>query len=101
MESTTVWVVTIAAIALLFVFDFYVVVRNPHEPSFKESVRWTIFYVSLAALFGVSMFAWKSAQAGTEFFAGYITEWSLSVDNLFVFLVIFGAFAERSLRRAR
>ena len=93
MESTAVWVITVVAIAALFFFDFYVVVRNPHEPSFRESTRWTIFYISLAVLFGLSLWAWSSAQKATEFFAGYVTEWSLSVDNLFVFLVILSRFA--------
>ena len=96
-----VWVITVAAIVALFVFDFYVVVRNPHEPSFRESSRWTIFYISLAVIFGLSMIAWNSAQKATEFFAGYITEWSLSVDNLFVFLVILSRFAVPALYRQR
>jgi len=97
----TVWVITVAAIVALFVFDFYVVVRNPHEPTFRESSRWTIFYISLAVIFGLSMIAWNSAQKATEFFAGYITEWSLSVDNLFVFLVILSRFAVPALYRQR
>ncbi|MGC4173916.1 TerC family protein [Demequina sp.] len=101
MESTAVWVITVAAIVGLFVFDFYVVVRNPHEPTFRESTRWTLFYISLAVLFGLSMIAWNSAQKATEFFAGYITEWSLSVDNLFVFLVILTRFAVPTLYRQR
>jgi len=96
-----VWVITVAAIVALFVFDFYVVVRNPHEPTFRESSRWTIFYISLAVVFGASMIAWNSAQKATEFFAGYITEWSLSVDNLFVFLVILTRFAVPALYRQR
>jgi tellurite resistance protein TerC len=101
VESTAVWVITVAAIVALFVFDYYLVVRSPHEPSFRESTRWTIFYVSLAGLFGLSMIAWNSAQKATEFFAGYITEWSLSVDNLFVFLVILTRFAVPALYRQR
>lgn len=101
MESTTVWVITVLGVVGLFVFDYYLVVRNPHEPSFRESTRWTIFYISLAALFGLSMIAWNSAQKATEFFAGYITEWSLSVDNLFVFLVILTRFAVPALYRQR
>jgi tellurite resistance protein TerC len=101
VESATVWAVTIAAIVGLFVFDFYVVVRHPHEPGFRESSRWTVFYVSLAALFGFGLWAFASAQKATEFFAGYITEWSLSVDNLFVFLVILTRFAVPALYRQR
>lgn len=101
MESTTVWVITAVAIIGLFVFDFYVVVRNPHEPSFRESSRWTAFYISLAVAFGLGLWAFSSAQKATEFFAGYITEWSLSVDNLFVFLVILSRFAVPALYRQR
>lgn len=95
------WAITIAAIVGLFVFDFFIVVRKPHEPSFRESVRWTLFYISLASVFGLSMILWNSAQKATEFFAGYITEWSLSVDNLFVFLVILTRFAVPTQYRQR
>lgn len=95
------WIITIVGIVGLFVFDFYYVVRKPHEPSFRESTRWTIFYISLATIFGLSLWWWNSAQKATEFFAGYITEWSLSVDNLFVFLVILTRFAVPALYRQR
>ncbi|WP_062464772.1 TerC/Alx family metal homeostasis membrane protein [Demequina soli] len=92
MESGLVWAVTIIGVIAIIAFDFYVVVRRPHQPTFRESVTWTLFYVGLAAVFGVSMIAWDSAQSSTEFFAGWLTEWSLSVDNLFVFLVILARF---------
>lgn len=101
MESPFVWFVTIGAIAAFFAFDFLVVVRKPHEPSFRESVRWTIFYVSLACVFGLSIWGWASAEKAAEFFAGYVTEWSLSVDNLFVFLVILTRFAVPAVYRQR
>ena len=96
-----VWAVTVAGIVGLFVFDFYVVVRKPHEPTFRESARWTGFYISLAVLFGLGLWALSSAQKATEFFAGYITEWSLSVDNLFVFLVILARFVVPAMHRQR
>ena len=101
MESYAVWAVTVAGIVGLFVFDFYVVVRKPHEPTFRESARWTGFYISLAVFFGLGLWALSSAQKATEFFAGYITEWSLSVDNLFVFLVILARFAVPAMHRQR
>ncbi len=101
MESPAVWAATIAGIVGLFVFDFYVVVRKPHEPTFRESSRWTVFYISLALLFGLGLWALSSAQKATEFLAGYVTEWSLSVDNLFVFLVILARFAVPTLYRQR
>ncbi len=92
MASTTVWIITIAGVIAVVVFDFLVVVRSPHEPSFRESTRWTLFYVALALIFGSTMVAWAGADRATEFIAGYVTEWSLSVDNLFVFLVILARF---------
>jgi len=101
VESALVWTLTVAGVVALFVFDFFAVVRKPHEPTFRESTRWTIFYISLACLFGLSMVWWNSAQKATEFFAGYITEWSLSVDNLFVFLVILSRFAVPAIYRQR
>lgn len=103
MTSTLVWTLTVVGVLAFIVFDFLVVVRKPHEPTFKESVRWTIFYITLAALFGLSMFWWRpeDADGAPEFFAGYVTEWSLSVDNLFVFLVILSRFAVPVIYRQR
>lgn len=90
---TWVWLVTIAVTIGIFVFDFYSHVRTPHAPKFKESAFWVCFYIGLAVVFGVGMwFVWGGAHGG-EFFAGYITEWSLSVDNLFIFLIIMSGFA--------
>lgn len=103
MTSATVWAITLAGVLAVVAFDFVVVVRRPHEPTFKESVRWTLFYVGLAGLFGVSMLWWRapSLDGADAFFAGYLTEWSLSVDNLFVFLVILGRFAVPAVQRQR
>lgn len=103
MTSATIWAITLAAVGLVIVFDLVVVVRRPHEPSFAESVRWTLFYVSLACVFGLSMIWWREpGQDGADaFFAGYVTEWSLSVDNLFVFLVILSRFAVPAQYRQR
>jgi tellurite resistance protein TerC len=87
----------------MILFDLAVVVRKPHEPAFRESVKWTLFYVASAVVFGLSMLWWRTpAQDGAgEFFAGYLTEWSLSVDNLFVFLVILSRFAVPAQHRQR
>ena len=103
MTSGLVWTVTIVGVLAFLLFDFFVVVRKPHEPSFKESVRWTGFYIALASLFGLSMLWWRPEELdGTaEFFAGYVTEWSLSVDNLFVFLVILARFVVPVVYRQR
>ncbi|WP_296665357.1 TerC/Alx family metal homeostasis membrane protein [Demequina sp.] len=101
MESSTVWILTVVGVVAVIGFDFLVVVRRPHEPAFRESVRWTLFYVGLAIVFGATMVAWAGAAKATEFFAGYVTEWSLSVDNLFVFLVILARFQVPAMYRQR
>ncbi|WP_066366193.1 TerC family protein [Herbidospora mongoliensis] len=87
-----VWLATVAGFALVLAFDFWLVARNPHEPSFRECVGWVVFYVGLAAAFGVGLWILWGGDHGGEFFAGWITEYSLSVDNLFVFLIIMSRF---------
>jgi len=90
---TWVWAATIVGVLGLIVFDFYGHIRTPHAPTFRESAIWSAVYIALAVLFGVGMtLVWGTGHGG-EFFAGYITEWSLSVDNLFVFLIIMTRFA--------
>jgi tellurite resistance protein TerC len=69
-----------------------VAVRTPHEPSFRECVLWTCFYVGLAVAFGLGVLGFSGPQYGGEFFAGWLTEYSLSVDNLFVFVIIMSRF---------
>ncbi len=103
MTSAAVWALTLVGVGAVMVFDFAVVVRNPHQPTFRESAKWTLFYIGAAVVFGFSMLWWRApGQDGAgEFFAGYLTEWSLSVDNLFVFLVILGRFAVPALYRQR
>ena len=88
-----VWGLTIVGVVGLMVFDFYAHVRTPHEPTFRESAFWAAFYIALALVFGVGLLlVWGPAHGG-EYFAGYVTEKSLSVDNLFVFLIIMTRFA--------
>ncbi|ROP60520.1 TerC/Alx family metal homeostasis membrane protein [Curtobacterium sp. PhB115] len=88
-----VWLLTIAGILALLVFDFYSHVRTPHEPTIRESAFWSAFYIALAILFGVGVWVFGGGQAGGEYFAGWLTEKALSVDNLFVFLIIMTTFA--------
>ncbi len=88
-----VWAVTILGVAGLIVFDFYAHVRTPHEPTFRESAIWSAVYIALAIVFGIGLTAVWGVGHGGEYFAGYITEKSLSVDNLFVFLIIMTRFA--------
>ncbi|WP_394621957.1 TerC family protein [Lentzea sp. JNUCC 0626] len=88
-----VWIATMGGIAAIIAFDFYLVVRKPHEPSFRESLYWVLFYVGLAIVFGLGVTLFAGPGHGGEFFAGWITEYSLSVDNLFVFVIIMARFA--------
>lgn len=88
-----VWFATIGGLVLLLIFDFLVAVRKPHEPSLKEAGLWTCFYVSLAVIFGLGVLLVSGPQYGGEFFAGWLTEYSLSIDNLFVFVIIMARFS--------
>lgn len=87
-----VWAVTIAGILALLVFDFYAHVRKPHAPSLTEAGAWSVFYVVIALIFGAGLWLIWGHQHGVEYLAGYVTEKSLSVDNLFVFVIIMSAF---------
>jgi tellurite resistance protein TerC len=87
-----VWGVTIVGIVGLLLFDFFFHVRKAHVPTLKEAARWSALYVGIAVLFGVGVLVFGGSQAGGEYFAGYVTEKALSVDNLFVFLIIMASF---------
>ncbi|NCT89809.1 TerC family protein [Cellulomonas sp. APG4] len=87
-----VWGLTIAAIGALLAFDFFFHVRKAHVPTLGEAARWSAFYVGVAILFGLGVLVLGGGDAGQEYFAGYITEKALSVDNLFVFLIIMASF---------
>lgn len=88
-----VWVVSIVAVIGLFFFDFFSHVRTPHEPTIKESAIWSAVYIIGALIFGVGVWIVWDSQHGLEYFTGYLTEKALSVDNLFVFLLIMSGFA--------
>ncbi|MFE5510782.1 TerC family protein [Streptomyces sp. NPDC056529] len=90
--STTMWVLTILGLGALIGADFFIG-RKPHDVSVKEAGIWTIVWIVLAVLFGIGLIFFGNAQASGEFFAGYITEKSLSVDNLFVFVLIMAKFS--------
>ena len=91
--SLTVWEVTIAALLAVLAFDLALaIIRRNKETSMKEAAVWTFFYVSAAIIFGYSLGKWNTTQARGEFFAGWITEYSLSVDNLFIFILILARF---------
>jgi tellurite resistance protein TerC len=91
--STLLWAVTLVTIVVIFAADLLIVGRRPHEPSMRETAIWVGVYVALAAVFGVVLLAAYGPRYGGEFFAGWLTEYSLSVDNLFVFVIIMATFA--------
>ena len=91
--TPTIWLITIAVTIAFFVYEFFVHVRKPHEPTIGESARWSAFYIGLAVLFGVGIGAVSGWNFGGEYFAGYVTEKALSIDNLFVFLIVMTGFA--------
>ena len=83
------WSVTLGGLAIVLLFDFIFAYRNRHIVTKLRSVAlWTAFYVSLAIAFGIYLGVWSTGQSRSEFFAGWLTEYSLSFDNLFVLLLI-------------
>lgn len=98
---TWVWMATIVGVLALVAFDFFMVSRTPHEVGVGEAARWSIFYIALAIVFGIGVFYFMGSQSGTEFFAAYLVEKSLSVDNLFVFAIILTQFAVPSVLQQR
>ena len=93
MVSGWVWAVTLGGLIGVLVIDLVLVDRRPHAFTVKEATRWVAFYVFLAILFAVGLWLAYGPQWSAQFAAGYLTEYSLSVDNLFVFMVIMSSFA--------
>lgn len=87
--STSNWVLTISALLIIIGLDFaWAVARRNKDTSLKEAAAWSLFYICLAVAFGLNLSQWLGAQEQKEFFAGWLTEYSLSFDNLFVFVLI-------------
>ncbi|MFC6880031.1 MULTISPECIES: TerC family protein [Actinomadura] len=86
------WPAAVALIAALFVFDLVVAVRRPHAVGIREATFWSVFYIAVAVLFGLAVMGLIGSSAGTEYFAGWVVEKSLSADNLFVFVIIMTRF---------
>lgn len=96
--TPTLWIITLAVLTAVLIFDVILMIRRPHEPSMKEASLWIALYVTAATLFGVGigLFAQPTSdktswQYAIEFFSGYLTEYSLSIDNLFVFIIVLGS----------
>jgi tellurite resistance protein TerC len=92
MPQSLLWELTIGFIVLLLLFDYFFHIRKAHVPSLREATVWSTIYVGIALLFGLGVFVLGGRQMGTEYFAGYVTEKALSVDNVFVFLLIMQSF---------
>jgi len=88
----SVWIATVVGLALLVALDFVLISRRPHDVGFREALAWSIFYIAIAVAFGIALVIWESPSIGSQFFTAYLVEKSLSVDNLFVFLIILTQF---------
>ncbi|WP_341716817.1 TerC family protein [Micromonospora sp. FIMYZ51] len=91
--SGLVWAATLVALTAVLLVDLFIIGRRPHEPSVRESSLWVAFYVGLALLFGVGLWLTAGGSVAGQFYTGWLTEYSLSVDNLFVFMIIMARFA--------
>jgi tellurite resistance protein TerC len=87
------WAVTIAVIVALLALDLGVATLRPHAVGFREATAWSLFYIAVAVVFGLVVGWMAGGEFGVQYFAGYLVEKSLSVDNLFVFVVIMTTFA--------
>ena len=99
--SLSLWVLTITGLCVLIAVDFFVGGRQPHEVSVREAGIWTVVWIVLAALFALGLLLFEGGQPAGQFLAGFITEKSLSVDNLFVFVLIMAKFAVPSVYQQR
>ena len=90
---TWLWVASITLLVGLLAFDVFYIGRRPHEPTMPECARAISFYIGLAVLFGLGVWYFAGGQYAGEFYAGWLTEYSLSIDNLFVFVIIMSRFA--------
>jgi tellurite resistance protein TerC len=99
--SLLTWALVVGAILLLIIVDLLTISRKPHDVMFKEAAIWSIFYIGVAIAFGVWVWQTAGSQFGTEYFAAYLVEKSLSVDNLFVFIIILAQFAVPSIYHQR
>ncbi len=99
--SLLTWAVVVGLILVLIIVDLLTVSRKPHDVMFKEAATWSIFYIGVAIAFGVWVWQTAGSQFGTEYFAAYLVEKSLSVDNLFVFIIILAQFAVPSIYHQR
>jgi tellurite resistance protein TerC len=91
--SAVVWIATLVTVTAVLAADLLIVGRRPHEPSLAEAAGWLLFYALAALLFGAGVWVAAGGRYAGEFYTGWLTEYSLSADNLFVFVVIMARFA--------
>lgn len=102
MDVTTgIWLITAGILTALILLDLLTASRTAHDVSFKEASRWSIFYIAVALLFGAFVWFEFGGTYSTQYFAAYLVEKSLSVDNLFVFAIILAQFAVPSIHHQR
>ena len=92
IATPTLWGLTIAVVLTLLVVDF-IATRRPHEVSMREAAAWSVFYIALPLTFGLWVWSAHGGERGLEYYTGYLVEKTLSVDNLFVFMLLLTAFA--------
>ncbi|MCY1137093.1 TerC family protein [Actinoplanes sp. Pm04-4] len=92
VASPQLWIISIAVLLVLLAADFFVT-RKPHDVAMREAVGWSVFYLTLPAIFGLVLWWAYGSKPAVEFYTGFVVEKSLSVDNLFVFMLLLGAFA--------
>lgn len=95
------WTVTLVGVLAALTFDFWLVARKPRDPSLRECTAWLSVYIGLALLFGLVLLLVSGPGHGGQFFAGWLTEYSLSMDNLFVFVIIMNTFAVPRVHRQK
>ena len=99
--TLSIWLLTVALILGLLLFDLLTSTRKAHDVSFKEATFWSVFYIAVAVIFVIWVWADFGTQFGKEYFAAYIVEKSLSMDNLFVFIIILSNFAVPTIYHQR
>ncbi|MEV4602620.1 TerC family protein [Amycolatopsis sp. NPDC049253] len=95
------WIATVGGLLALIALDLVIVDHKPHAIKPAEAARWVIFYIACAVVFGIGVWVFAGHDPGVEFFTGYITEYSLSVDNLFIFMIIMASFKVPAIHQHR
>ncbi len=98
---TWVWFATVGGLLILFALDLVIVDRKPHAVGIAEATRWVVFYIACAVVFGLGVWFFAGSEFAIEYLAGYVTEYSLSVDNLFIFVLIMAAFGVPAVHQHR